>query len=120
MRMWQRFRPIFGLQVLATVVATLLSAWLSGGHGAASAALGGSVSIVSGLAYVALASKSTPKSAGEALYRALRAETVKIVLMLVLLLAVFMSYRNVIATAFIGTFIVNVMVFTLAVFLGDE
>ena len=117
--MWRKFRPIFVWQASATAVAVLLSAWLAGGHGAASAALGGSVSILAGLAFVALASKSTPKSAGEALYGALRAETVKIVLMLVLLLGVFAVYKSVVAAALIGTFVLTVVIFTLAIFAGD-
>jgi ATP synthase protein I len=118
--MWQRFRPVFGLQVLATVAAALLSAWLAGRHGAASAALGGSANIVAGLAYVALASRSTTGSAGEALYGALRAEAVKVVLMLLLLLGVLMIYKSVVAAALIGTFVLNVVVFTMAIFVADE
>lgn len=117
---WRTFRPIFGLQVLATAAVALLSAWLAGRHGAASAALGGAVSIVAGLAYVALASISTLNSAGGALYGALRAEAVKIVLMLVLLLGVFAIYKSVVAAALIGAFVVNVGIFTLAIVVGDK
>jgi ATP synthase protein I len=112
---WHKFRPVFGLQLLATAAAIALSGWLAGAHGAASAGLGGVVSMVAGLVYVALASRSKPKSAGEALYGALRAEAVKIVLMLVFLLGVFVIYRSVVAAALIGTFIVNVLAFTMAI-----
>jgi ATP synthase protein I len=82
---WRIFRPIIGLQVLCTAAATLLSAWLAGGHGAISAALGGSIGIIAGLTFAALAARSRSKSAGEALYAALRAEAVKVLLMVVLL-----------------------------------
>jgi ATP synthase protein I len=102
--------------VIATAAAALLSAWLAGRHGAVSAALGGSANIVAGLAYVALASRSSPKSAGEALYGALRAEAVKVVLMLLLLVGVLMTYKSVVAAALIGTFVLNVVVFTMAIF----
>ena len=112
--MWQVFRPVIGLQILCTAAACLLSAWLAGLHGAISAALGGSIGIIAGLAFVALAARSKPKSAGEALYAALRAEAVKVVLMIVLLWAVLATYKNVVAIGLIGTFIASVLVFTVA------
>jgi ATP synthase protein I len=111
---WQVFRPVIGLQILCTAAASLLSAWLAGIHGAISAALGGSIGIIAGLAFVALAARSKPKSAGEALYAALRAEAVKVALMVVLLLIVLATYRNVVAIGLIGTFIASALVFTVA------
>jgi len=117
---WQIFRPIIGLQVLCTVAASLLSAWIAGIHGAVSAALGGSIGIVAALAFAALAARSRPKSAGEALYTALRAELVKVALMIFLLWAVLAAYRDVVAVGLIGTFIATVLVFTLAVFVREK
>ena len=113
--MWQVFRPVFGLQVLCTAAISLLSAWLAGIHGAISAAFGGSIAIIAGLAFVALAARSKPQSAGEALYAALRAEAVKVVLMVVLLWIVLATYKSVVAAGLIGAFIAAVLVFTLAV-----
>ena len=112
--MWQVFRPVIGLQVACTAAVSLLSAWLAGIHGAISAALGGPIGIIAGLAFVALAARSKPKSAGEALYAALRAEAVKVALMVVLLLIVLATYRNVVAIGLIGTFIASAVVFTVA------
>jgi ATP synthase protein I len=112
---WRIFRPIIGLQVLCTAAATLLLAWLAGPHGAISAALGGSIGIISGLVFAALAARSQSKSAGEALYAALRAEAVKVVLMVVLLWVVLATYRDVVAIGLIGSFIATVLIFTLAV-----
>jgi ATP synthase protein I len=111
---WQVFRPVFGLQVLCTAAISLLSAWLAGIHGAISAAFGGSIGIIAGLAFVALAARSKPKSAGEALYAALRAEAVKVILMVVLLWVVLATYKNVVATGLIGGFIASVLIFTTA------
>jgi ATP synthase protein I len=111
---WQVFRPVFGLQVLCTAAISLLSAWLAGIHGAISAAFGGSIGIIAGLAFVALAARSRPQSAGEALYAALRAEAVKVVLMIALLWVVLATYKNVVAAGLIGAFIASVLVFTLA------
>lgn len=118
--MWQIFRPIIGLQVLCTAVASLLSAWAAGIHGAISAALGGSIGIVAGLAFAALAARSKPKSAGEALYTALRAEAVKVGLMILLLWAVLATYRDVVAIGLIGTFIATVLIFTMAVLIREN
>jgi ATP synthase protein I len=117
---WQVFRPVIGLQVLCTVAATLLSAWLAGIHGAISAAVGGSIGIIACLAFVALAARSKAKSAGEALYAALRAEAVKVVLMIALLWFVLTAYKNVVAIGLIGTFIATVLVFTMAVWVREK
>ena len=118
--MWQIFRPIIGLQVLCTAAASLLSVWTAGIHGAVSAALGGSIGIVAGLAFAALAARSKPKSAGEALYTALRAEFVKVVLMMLLLWVVLATYRDVVAIGLIGTFIATVLIFTVAVWVREK
>ena len=118
--MWQIFRPVIGLQILCTAAASLLSAWLAGVHGAISAALGGAIGIIAGLAFVALAARSKAKSAGEALYAALRAEAVKLALMIVLLWIVLATYRNVVAIGLIGTFIATVLIFTMAVWVREK
>lgn len=113
--MWRIFLPVIGLQVLCTAAAMLLGAWLAGMHGAISAALGGSIGVIAGLAYVALAARSKSKSAGEALYEVLRAEAVKIALMIVLLGIVLAAYRDVVALGLIGTFVATVLIFTMAI-----
>jgi ATP synthase protein I len=117
---WHVFRPIIGLQVLCTAAASLLSAWLAGTHGAISAALGGSIGIVAGLGFAAMAACSRSGSAGEALYTALRAEAVKVVLMVVLLWAALAAYRDVVAIGLIGTFIATVLIFTMAVMVREK
>ena len=98
----------------------MLSAWLAGLHGAISAALGGSIGIIAGLAFVALAARSKPKSAGEALFAALKAEAVKVVLMIVLLWVVLATYKSVVAIGLIGTFIATVLIFTMAVWVREK
>ncbi len=118
--MWRVFRPIIGLQVLCTAAAILLSAWLAGIHGAISAALGGSIGIIAGLAFAALAARSRSESAGEALYTALRAEAVKVVLMVVLLWIALATYRDVVAIGLIGTFIATVLIFTMAILVREK
>jgi len=117
---WRIFRPIIGLQILCTLLATLLSAWLAGLHAAVSAALGGTIGIIAGLAFVGLAARSRSKSAGEALYGALRAEAVKVVLMILLLWIVLATYRDVVAIGLIGSFIATVLIFAMAVAVHDK
>lgn len=73
-----------------------------------------------GVIFAALAARSKSKSAGEALYAALRAETVKLVLMIVLLWIVLATYRDVVAIGLIGSFIATVLIFTLAVLIPNK
>jgi len=117
---WRIFGPIIGLQVLCTAAAALLAAWLAGIHGAVSAALGGLIGTMPGVVFAALAARSKSKSAGEALYTALRAETIKLVLMIVLLWIVLATYRDVVAIGLIGSFIATVLIFTLAVLVPNK
>ena len=118
--MWRIFRPIIGLQVLCTAAAISLSAWLAGLHGAISAALGGSIGIIAGLVFAVLAARSKSRSAGEALYTALRAEAVKVLLMVVLLWIALATYRDVVAIGLIGTFIATVLIFTMAILVREK
>ncbi len=118
--MWRIFGPVIGLQVLCTAAVSLLSAWLAGIHGAISAALGGSIGIIAGLAFAVLAARGRSKSAGEALYTALRAEGVKLALMVLLLWIVLATYRDVVAIGLIGTFIATVLIFTMAILVREK
>jgi ATP synthase protein I len=116
---WRQFRPIFGLQILSTAAVTLLSAWLAGKHGAISAALGGSIGIAAGLIFVAVASRSKAKSAGEALYAALRAELIKLALMIFSLWLVFETYNDLVMVGLMGSFIASLLIFAMAGFVKE-
>ena len=113
--MWRIFGPVIGRQVVCTAAAALLAGWLAGLHGAISAALGGGIGVIAGLAYAALAARSKSRTAGEALYEVLRAEAVKVVLAFLLLWLVLATYRDVVAIGLIGSFIATVLIFTMAV-----
>ena len=113
-------RTVLRWQVLATAVAAMLAGWLAGMHGAISATLGGSIIIVAGLIFAVMASRSgKAKSAGEALYGALRVEAIKLVVMVFLLWLVFATYREVVAVGLIGTFAASVLIFAMAVFVRE-
>jgi len=120
---WRKFRPVIGLQVLAAIIAASIAAWFAGVHGAISAALGGLISITAGLAFVALAAKSAGKkgnSAGEVLFAALKAEAVKLFLAGLLLWLVLALYQEVVVVGLLGSFVVSILIFSIALFAGDE
>ena len=121
--MWRKFRPVIGSQVLATIIIASIAAWFAGVHGAISALLGGLISIIAGLAFVLLAAKSAGekgKSAGEVLFAALKAEAVKLFLAGLLLWLVLALYPDVVVVGMLGSFVVTILILSMALFAGDE
>ena len=116
----RQIRRVLAWQVLATAALSLLAAWLSGAHGAWSALLGGLVSLIAALGFTGVAAVSPGGTAGQALRGVLRAEAMKIILIVLLLWGVLSIYKNVVTVAFIGTFIVTSVLFSLAAFIRDE
>ena len=112
-------RTVLRWQLMATVALAVIAALAAGRHGAISAVLGGLVSFVAGFGFATVASASRKDSAGLAMLAALRAEAVKIVLIVALLWVVLTIYTNVVIVAFIGTFIVTTIVFALALFVRE-
>jgi ATP synthase protein I len=113
-------RTVLGWQLMATIALTLLSGWLEGVHGAVSAALGGSVALAAGLGFAVVVQKSKDKSAGGTLVTALQAESVKIGLSVILLWMVLTTYADVIAPACVGSFILSILIFSMAFFVRDN
>lgn len=112
-------RTVLRWQAVATVVMMLVAGVWVGVHGALSAALGGLVSFLSGLASAVVASLGKADSAGGILYTALRAETVKIGLIVVLLWLVLAMYGSVVVPVFLATFAVTAVIFAMAFFVRD-
>jgi len=113
-------RTVLQWQVVATAIMALVAGVLAGGHGASSAALGGLVSISAGLGFAAVASSSSnAQTIGGTLFAAFRAEIVKIGLVVFLLWLVLVTYKSVIVAAFLGTFAVTVLIFTMAFFVRE-
>jgi ATP synthase protein I len=106
-------------QFAATVLATLAAALIAGAHGAASAAVGGAVSIVAGLAAALVAVLGKGNSAGGVLVGALRAEAVKIGLALLLLWLVLSNYQQAAVGVLLGTFVVTMLIFSMAFFVRE-
>jgi ATP synthase protein I len=118
-RLSKPIRTVLQWQLAATAATTLLAALLAGFHGATSAAAGGTVSVVAGLAAAFVASRSDAKSAGRVLVGALRAEAVKIGLAVLLLWLVLANYEEAVAAAFIGAFAVTMVIFSMAFFVRE-
>ena len=112
-------RTVLRWQLLATAALMLVAAAWVGTLGALSAALGGSVSVVSGLAAAMVASLGKAGSAGEVLLVTLGAEAVKIGLIVVLLWFALTMYRDIVVLAFIGTFMVTALIFAMAFFVHE-
>lgn len=113
-------RTVLRWQLVATAALTILAGLWAGGHGALSAALGGAVSLSAGWASGMVAAVGKARSAGGVLVGALRAEGVKLGLMLALLGAVFAVYQDVVAIAFLGTFMTTAMIFSMAFFVREN
>jgi ATP synthase protein I len=112
-------RTVLRWQLLATVALTLLAGLWAGAHGALSAALGGAVSLSAGLVSGVVAAMGKAQSAGGILVGALRAEAVKIGLMVILLGIVLTMYKDVVVIAFLGTFMATATIFSMAFFVRD-
>lgn len=107
-------------QALATAALALLGALLAGFNGTISAVLGGMVSMLSGVAATLIATRRTEDSAGGVLFMALRAEGVRVVLIVILLWLVLATYREVVAPAFFGAFVVTLLLFSAAFFIRED
>lgn len=108
--MWQ-------LAVTAAMALAVLA--LADTDTALSAAAGGAVSILAGLASALVASLGKASSAGGVLVRALRAEAVKVGLALLLLWLVLVNYAAAAVGVFLGAFLVTMLVFSMAFFVRE-
>ena len=112
-------RTVMVWQVIVTALAAVIAGLLAGAHGAASAALGGSVSVIAGLAFAMFMQSSNMQSADGTIIAALRAEATKIGLAVILLWLVLALYKDVVLIVFIGSFIVSILVFSMAFFVRE-
>ena len=112
-------RTVLRWQLIATAALTLAGGLLAGVDGALSAALGGAVSVCAGWVSAVVASRGRAQSAGDVLFGALRAEAVKIGLIVLLLWLVLAAYENVVAPALFGSFVITVLIFTMAFFVRE-
>ncbi len=120
---WIKNRPLYivlRMQLLATIAVAVVVWFFLGMQGAISASLGGVVSVVASAAFAVIVSRHKGYTAGEAIRTALRAESIKIVLTVGLLWLVFKFYEDVNALAFIGAFILTVLVHSVALLVAND
>lgn len=122
MSSWITVKPlqiVLRWQIVGTIAVTVAVALLSDMNSAISAGMGGLISVISSAAFAIVVSRHQGYSADGTIRTALKAEVIKISLTIVLLWLVFMFYENLNALAFIGTFIVIVIMHSLALFASD-
>ena len=120
-RLGKPVRTAVKWQALATAVLALVGALLAGVNGAMSAVLGGMVTMLSGVAAALMATRRTAESAGGVLFTAARAEGVRVLLIVILLWLVMATCRAwLVHVAFIGSFVVTLLLFSAAFFVREE
>lgn len=112
-------RTVLRWQLIATSALCLLALPVWGAHGAVSAALGGLVNVVAGWVYGWRVSQGEARTAGEALRTMLRAEGLKVLLIVAGLWLVLGSYREIVHAAFFATFAITVGIFAAAIAVRD-
>lgn len=112
-------RTVLRWQLIATAALTLIAGIVAGVDGALSAALGGAVSLCAGGVSAIVASLGDKQSAGGIVTGALRAEGVKIAVIVGLLWLVLATYADVVAPAFFGSFIATIVIFSMAFFVRE-
>ena len=108
-------RTVLRWQLLATVASTLIAGIWLGLHGALSALLGGLVNFTAGAVFGWLATHSRKRTAGEALVGLIRAEAVKVSLIVAQLWLVLANYEALVPGPFFGTFVLTVIFFSMAI-----
>lgn len=119
-QMNKQIRAVLKYQAMTTLFIALVIGGLGGVHWAISAMLGGVVSLLGGATYGLMLSRIGRDSAENALRGMMRAESAKIVVIILLLWLVFAGYEEVFGAGFIGTFIITTLIFSLAVFIRDK
>lgn len=113
-------RIVLRWQLIVTVVLTLTGALLWGSDGALSAFLGGAVNIVAGWVFGWRVAQGEARTAGEALRAMLRAEAIKVLLVIAQLWLVLANYKEIVHAAFFTAFVVTVGIFAAAIAVRDE
>jgi ATP synthase protein I len=107
-------RVVLRWQGIVTLALTAIAWFVSGGRGALSAALGGTIGIAAALVFAVVASLGSASGAGPALLAVLRAEAAKIALIVVLLWLVLTTYEEVAIVWFIGSFLASALILAIA------
>ena len=107
-------------QLCAALPVMIAGGWWAGTAGAISALLGILTNIAAGWAYAAMIARSRSRTAVDTLRTLLRAEAVKIILVVLQLWLVLAQYRDVVPAAFIASFILGALMFPLVLTIREE
>lgn len=113
-------RTVLRWQLAVTAMIAVTAAVVEGANGAISGAAGGLVSMISGLGSALVAARSGGKSAGGILVGALRAEGVKLALVVILLWLVLTTYHEIVPIVFFGAFVATMLIFAMAFFARED
>ena len=102
---------ILRVQLLVTLLVAIVVGAVVGFQSAMSSMLGGSISVISTAVYALIISRHKGYSANGVIRAALRAEAVKIVLIVGLLWLVFKFYADLNVISFISTFALVILVY---------
>lgn len=105
-----------GWQLALTAALALACGVLLSVHGALSALLGGLVSVAAAAVFRFLVRRSRSRLLMDTMMVMLKAEAAKVAVIIVGLLLCFVFYKQVVALALVGTFIVTTLVFAFAAF----
>lgn len=89
-------------------------------HGALSAFAGGFINFAAGAVFGVVATHSRKGTPAEALLALIRAEAVKVALIVAQLWLVLANYKQLQAAPFFGTFVLTVIFFSMAFFVRDR
>ena len=112
-------RRVAGWQLLLTLGVAAIGAIASGWPGAVSGLLGGLVNISAGAAYAVLTGIGKSETAAGTLRTMLRAEAVKITLIVLQLWFILTTYADVVHAVFFSAFVVTVLVSQAAILNRD-
>ena len=119
-QMSKEMRAVLWYQAIVTLSIALIIGVAGGVHWGVSGMLGGLISMVAGLTYGVMTYRVGKSSAGNALVSMMRAESAKLLVIIMLLGLVFAGYEEVFGAGFIGTFIVTTLIFSLAIFIRNK
>lgn len=115
-----QIRAVLKFQAITTLSIALVIGGIGGVHWGISAFLGGLISLLGGLTYGVMLSRIGIGSGEEVLAGMMRAESAKILVIVLLLWLVFSSYSQIVGAGFIGTFTITTLIFSLAIFFRQK
>jgi len=113
-------RTVLKWQVYVTFGLALVAGLLWGLHGAVSTLLGGMVNITAGFVYGWMVSRGRGAAAGDALRTMIRAEGVKVLLIVAQLWMVLSLYKDLVVPGFLCAFVITVLAFAAAFAVRDD